>query len=67
MVALHSNSDAAALIIRALNLPKNTYAFTLKMRAGEIVTVEVESYADPPSIEALAPVLKRYRLAEIED
>lgn len=53
-------------IADALNLPKNTVAFTLRVRVGEAATLEVESYAEEGGAEEIATVLKRYRLEELE-
>lgn len=66
MALLTAPSEAARQIMRALNLPKNTVALTLRMRAGEIATLEVETYAKQEGAEELATVLKRYRLEELE-
>lgn len=57
--------DAAQQILQALKLPKNTVAFTFRMRVGEIATVELEMYAEADGAAPLATVLKRYRLEEI--
>lgn len=65
MPVLKAPSDAAREIIRALNLPRNTVAFTLRMRAGEIAVLEVETHPDETVAANLAPVLKRYRLEEL--
>lgn len=65
MAALTSNSEAVGLIMRALNLPKNTVAATLRMRSGELVTLEIETVVEDDSLIALASVLNRYRLEEI--
>lgn len=62
---LTAPSEAARQIMRALNLPTNTVAFTLRMRAGEIATLEVETYAEQDGAEELVTVLKRYRLEEL--
>lgn len=67
MALLTATSEAARQIMRALNLPKNTVAFTLRMRAGEIATLEVETYAAQDGAEELATVLKRYKLEELEE
>jgi hypothetical protein len=67
MALLAAPSEAARQIMRALNLPPKTVAFTLRMRAGEIATLEVETYAEADGAEELATVLKRYRLEELEE
>jgi hypothetical protein len=67
MALLSGKSAAAAQIARALKLPKYTIAFTLHVRAGELATLEVESYAEEECAEELAIVLKRYRLEELEE
>lgn len=66
MAILTAPSAAAGQIATALNLPKNTVAFTLRVRIGEAATLEVETYADASGAEELATVLKRYRLEELE-
>jgi hypothetical protein len=66
MAILTAPSDAARKIAAALNLPNNTVAFTLRVRVGEVATLEVESYAEDSGVEELATVLKRYRLEELE-
>ena len=66
MAILTAPSAAAGQIAAALNLPKNTVAFTLRVRIGEAATLEVETYADASGAEELATVLKRYRLEELE-
>ena len=66
MPYLTAPSEAARQIMRALNLPKNTVAFTLRMRAGEIATLEVETYAGQEGAEDLATVLRRFKLEELE-
>lgn len=66
MALLTATSKAAQQIVRALNLPPRTVAFTLRMRVGEIATLEVETYAEDDGAEELATVLKRYRLEELE-
>lgn len=50
-----------------MNLPKNTVAFTLRVRAGRVATLEVESLAEESGAEELASVLKLYRLEELTD
>lgn len=67
MALLTANCDAARQIMRALNLPKNTVAFTLRMRAGEIATLDVETYAEADGANELATVLKRYKLEALEE
>lgn len=64
---LSAPSESARQIMQALNLPPQTVAFTLRMRAGEVATLEVETYAPQDGAEDLVNVLKRYRLEEIED
>ena len=66
MTHLYAPSEAAMQIIRALNLPTNAVAFTLRMRAGEFALVEVETYATQEGVDRLATVLKRYRLEKLE-
>lgn len=66
MTILTAPSDAAKKIGDALGLPKNTVAFTLRVRAGEAAMLEVECYAEDSGAEELATVLKRYRLVELE-
>lgn len=66
MKPLTAPSEAARKIAAALNLPKTTVAFTLRVRVGEVATLEVESYAEASCAEELATVLKRYRLEETE-
>jgi len=66
MALLTAPSEAARQIMRALNLPPKTVAFTLRMRVGEAATLEVETYAATAGAEELATVLKRYRLEELE-
>lgn len=65
MTTLTAPSDAANKIAAALKLPKNTVAFTLRVRVGEAATLEVEIYAEASGAEELATVLKRYRLEEL--
>jgi hypothetical protein len=65
MTILIAPSDAANKIAAALRLPKNTLAFTLRVRVGEAATLEVESYAESSGAAELATVLKRYRLEEL--
>jgi len=48
----------------ALNLPKNTVAFTFRMRANEAATLEVETLVQLDGAEELVNVFKRYRLEE---
>lgn len=67
MTLLKAPSAAALEIIRALNLPPRTVAFTLRMRMGEIATLEVETYAEAEGASELATALKRYRLQELEE
>lgn len=62
MTLLKAPSDAAKQIMEALNLPKNTIGFTLRMRVNEVATIEVETYAEQDSVSRLCSVLKRYRL-----
>lgn len=64
---LTAPSEAVNRIAAALNLPKNTVAFTLRVRAGRVATLEVESLAEASGAEDLASVLKRYRLEELSD
>lgn len=66
MALLTAPSEAARSIAKALNLPKNTIAFTLRMRVGEVATLEVETHAGQEEGKALATVLQHYRLEEIE-
>ena len=66
MAILTAPSTAAGQIAAALKLPKNTAAFTLRVRIGEAATLEVETYADADCAEELATVLTRYRLEELE-
>jgi hypothetical protein len=66
MAMLTAPSEAAGRIAAALNLPKNTVAFTLRVRVGEAATLWVESYAESSDAEKLATVLKCYRLEELE-
>lgn len=49
MIAGHQLS---AKLVAALGLPRNTAAFTLRARAGEVVTVECEYYPDDGGIVA---------------
>lgn len=65
MALLKAPSEAVSQIARALNLPKNTLAFTLRVRAGEIATLEVETYVEQGGVLELATVLKRYKLEEM--
>ena len=67
MALLTAPSEAARQIMRALNLPKNTVAFTLRMRVGEIATLDVETYAEADGVEDLATVLRRYKLEALEE
>ena len=67
MDLLVAPSKAAQQIIRALNLPPNTVGFTLRMRAGEVATLEIETYCNSESAEPLATVLKQYHLQAIEE
>jgi hypothetical protein len=67
MALLTGSSEAAQLIVRALNLPPETVAFTLRMRAGDPAMLEVETYANADVAEELATVLRRYRLEELEE
>lgn len=67
MAILTAPSDAVSKIAAALNLPKTTVAFTLRVRVGEAATLEVESYAEESCAEVLATVFKRYRLEELEE
>lgn len=64
---LTAPSQAVNRIAAALNLPKNTVAFTLRVRAGRVATLEVESLAEASAAEELASVLKLYRLEELRD
>lgn len=66
MTYLKAPSEAVSQIMRALNLPKTTVAFTLRVRYGEAATLEVERYAETSGAEEVATVLKRYRLEELE-
>ena len=59
-------SKAVGQIMRALNLPANTVAFTLKFRENEIAVLEVETTVKSESVEGLATALTQYRLEEIE-
>lgn len=65
MAILTAPSTAAGQIAAALKLPKNTVAFTLRVRVDEAATLEVETYAEADGAEELATVLKRYRLEEL--
>ena len=67
MTILTAPSDGVSKIAAALNLPKTTVAFTLRVRVGEAATLEVESYDEESCAEEIATVLKRYRLHELED
>lgn len=67
MALLTANSEAAGQILRALNLPEDTIAFTLRMRAGEIATLDIETYAQQEGVTELTTVLKRYKLEEIKE
>lgn len=48
------------VLCNALGLPKNTVAFTLRCRAGEVVRVECEYL--PESADALGTALMEYEL-----
>ena len=65
MTLLHTNSTAANELVKALNLPENTIAFTLRMRVGEVATLEVETYVEANE-EDLITAIKRYKIEEIE-
>jgi len=67
MTIIHGTSKAVQEIARALNLPRHTKGFTLRMRAGEIATLEVETYVEADGTKELVKALKRYRLEELEE
>ena len=67
MAILTAPSDAVSKIVAALRLPENTVAFTLRVRAGEAATLDVESYVEERGVQELSTVLKRYRLEELEE
>jgi hypothetical protein len=62
---LKAPSKAVSQIAEALNLPANTVAFTLRVRAGELAMLDVETYVEAGGAETLAVVLRRYRLEEL--
>jgi len=63
---LKAPSDAARSIAKALNLPKNTVAFTLSMRVGEAAKLVVETQPGQEEGKQLAAILQHYRIQEIE-
>ena len=62
MAALTARSAAVRQIMRALDLPAKTVAFTLRVSAGEIATLDVEMRVEIDGAEKLATVLQRYKL-----
>ena len=66
MATLKAPSERARSIAKALNLPKNTVAFTLRMRVGEAATLVVETHPGQEEGRQLAAILQHYRLEEIE-
>jgi hypothetical protein len=67
MSILSAPSETASEIAKALNLPESTFAFTLSVCVGEPAIVEARCYAYQKSGEKLVPVLKRYRLQELDE
>ena len=54
----------AGELASALGLPKYTRAFTLRVRCGEVATIEAEFSAPADGTARLVEVFKRYRLEE---
>ena len=66
MTILAAPSEAVRQIMSALKLPADTVAFTLKFRANEIATLEVERFVESEGAEELATALTRFQLVEFE-
>lgn len=66
MTLLTGCSKAAADIARALGLPPHTVGFTLRVKAGKIATLEVETYVNTDVVTDMANVLKLFHLKEID-
>ena len=62
-VAIAANSLGTKLI-KVLGLPKNTYEFTIRFRAGELVIIECRSYFDDENGERLVEELSRFEARE---
>ena len=67
MTIVAAPSEVVRQIMRALKLPTHTRAFALKIRAGEVALLEVETFVESENAEELATVLTLYRLEEIKE
>jgi hypothetical protein len=69
MTYLTGSCRAASEILEALGVPcLDVVGFTLRVRAGEIVTIEVERYLhDGVDVDVIKDVLKVYQLVEAPD
>ena len=66
MTIVAAPCEAVRQIMRALKLPADTVAFTLKFRANEIATLEVERFVESEGAEELATALTGFQLVEFE-
>lgn len=61
------NHEIEKEVCEALNLPEYTVGFDLHAHAGEIWTITVEYAPTKEQAKKLIPILKKFKLVEIEE